>query len=134
MNNKKQPPEVFYKKAVLKNFSIFIEKYLCSSLFLTSCGPSGRQRYLKEIPTQVLFCEYCEIFKKAYFEENLRTAASGYCKAKSFIHEDVKMGVKCFSTSAGKHLHRSVLLNKYSCTMQFKYIFIQKEVPARVFS
>ena len=30
----------------------------------------------KEIPTQVLSCEYCEIFKNTYFEEHLRTAAS----------------------------------------------------------
>ena len=27
MNNKKEPPEVFYKKAVLKNFSIFTGIY-----------------------------------------------------------------------------------------------------------
>ena len=32
--------------------------------------------YYKEIPTQVLSCEYCEIFKNTYFEEHLRTAAS----------------------------------------------------------
>ena len=33
----KQPPDVFYKKAVLKNFAMFIGrtgKHLCSSLFL----------------------------------------------------------------------------------------------------
>ena len=30
----KQPPEVFYKKAVLKNFTIFTGKYLCWSFFL----------------------------------------------------------------------------------------------------
>ena len=34
MNNKKHPPEVFYKKAALKNFSIFTGKRLCWSLFL----------------------------------------------------------------------------------------------------
>ena len=28
-------------------------------------------------PTQVFFCEYCEIFKNIHFEEHLRTAASG---------------------------------------------------------
>ena len=27
-------------------------------------------------PTQVFFCEYCEIFKNIHFEEHLRTAAS----------------------------------------------------------
>ena len=32
--NQKQPPEVFYKKALLKNFAIFTGKYLCWSLFL----------------------------------------------------------------------------------------------------
>ena len=31
---------------------------------------------LKETPTQVLCCEYCEIFKNTYFEEHLGTAAS----------------------------------------------------------
>ena len=30
----KQPPEVFHKKAVLKNFALFIRKHLCRSLFL----------------------------------------------------------------------------------------------------
>ena len=30
----KQPPEVFYKEAVLKNFAIFTAKHLCWSLFL----------------------------------------------------------------------------------------------------
>ena len=55
-------------------------------------------------------------------------------KAKLFIHEDCKIGVKCFSTFAGKHLYRSVFFNKYSCRMQLKPIFIQKEVPALVFS
>ena len=34
MNNKKQPPEVFYNKAVLKNFSTLTGKYMRSSLFL----------------------------------------------------------------------------------------------------
>ena len=29
----KQPPEVFYKKGVLKNFTKFTGKYLCQSLF-----------------------------------------------------------------------------------------------------
>ena len=29
----------------------------------------------KETPTQVFFCEYCEIFKNTYFEKHLRTTA-----------------------------------------------------------
>ena len=45
----KQPPEMFYKKAFLKNFAIFTGKRLCSG-------------------------EYCEIFKNFCFEE---TSTSG---------------------------------------------------------
>ena len=30
-------------------------------------------------PTQVLCCEYCKIFLKTYFEEQLQTAASEKC-------------------------------------------------------
>ena len=45
-NWKKQPPEVFYKDAVLKNFARFMAKLLR------------------------------EIFKNTYFEEHLHTAAS----------------------------------------------------------
>ena len=48
MNNKKQPPEVFYKKAVLKNFSILTGKYLCSSLFLIKFAPLQISNFLKK--------------------------------------------------------------------------------------
>ena len=34
LKEKKQPPGMFYKKAVLKNFAIFTKKHLCWSLFL----------------------------------------------------------------------------------------------------
>ena len=33
-------------------------------------------KVLRETPTQVISCEYCEIFKKIDFEEHLRMAAS----------------------------------------------------------
>ena len=71
MNNKKQPPEVFYKKAVLKNFSILTGKYVCSSLFLIKLRPFRSATFLKRDSNAGDFGGYCEIFKKAYFEENL---------------------------------------------------------------
>ena len=37
--------------------------------------PSGLQVYYKENTTQVFSCEYCEIFKNTYFEEQFRTGA-----------------------------------------------------------
>ena len=47
---RKQPPEVFYKKAILKNFVIFTGKHLCWSLFFN--------KLKKETPAQVFPCEY----------------------------------------------------------------------------
>ena len=39
--NQKQPPELFYKKAVLKNVAIFTGRYLCWSLaFLHAFRPA----------------------------------------------------------------------------------------------
>ena len=40
------------------------------------CEGLGLQFYLKEAPTQVLFCQICEIVKNTYFEEHLQTTAS----------------------------------------------------------
>ena len=37
-NLKKQPPEVFCKKGVLKNFAKFTGKQLCQSLFFNKVG------------------------------------------------------------------------------------------------
>ena len=37
---------------------------------------SGLQIYQVKTPTQVFFCEYCEISKNTYLQENLQTAAS----------------------------------------------------------
>ena len=62
--DQKQPLEVFYKKAVLKNFTIF--------------------RPYKETPAQVFSCEYCKFSKNISFEEHMGTApSSGFV---SFIH------------------------------------------------
>ena len=60
----------------VKNFVIFTGKHLCWSLFLITFRSEGLQLYLKETPTQVFFCEYCEIFKNSYFHRTPRVAAS----------------------------------------------------------
>ena len=62
-----QPPEVFYKKAVFKNFSIFTGNFYV--------GVSFNE---KETPPQVFSCEYCNIFKSIRLEKHLRAAASDY--------------------------------------------------------
>ena len=72
MSDKKQPPGVFYKTSVLKNFSILP---VFESLFNQVVGFQVCN-FIKKRFQQVFFCEYCKIFKKAYFEENLQTVAS----------------------------------------------------------
>ena len=62
-----QPPEVFYKKAVLKNFAIFKVKHLCWSLFLIKLSTFRPVNLLERDPAQVISC--CKVFKKTYFEE-----------------------------------------------------------------
>ena len=52
------------KKFILKNSAIFTGKHFFNK-------DEGLQT-----PTQVLFSEYCKIFKSTYLEEHLRTAAS----------------------------------------------------------
>ena len=56
------------KRPVLKNFEIFTRKNLRWSFL----RPSGMNIYQEEAPTQVFFCEYCEIIKNTYFEKHLR--------------------------------------------------------------
>ena len=53
-----QPPEVLYKKAVLK-----ISQYILRETIVLE--------YLFNL-------EYCEVFESTYFEEHLRTTASEY--------------------------------------------------------
>ena len=72
----KLPPEVFYKKAVLKSFANFTGEHLYWSLFLITLQVFRPEPYQEETPTQVISCEICKIFKNVYFEEYLRTTAS----------------------------------------------------------
>ena len=65
----KQPPDLFYKKGVLKNFAKFTGTHLCLSLFLV-------KPLKKETLAQVFSCEFCEIFKSTFFTEHLRATAS----------------------------------------------------------
>ena len=50
------------KKVLLKIFAIFTKKHLCWSLFLIKLQ-AWRPATLFKTPTQVVFCEYCEILR-----------------------------------------------------------------------
>ena len=66
---------MFFKISVLKNFAIFTGKHLCWGLFLTKWQAWRDAIYWKETSTQVLSCEYCEIFKNSFFHRTPLVAA-----------------------------------------------------------
>ena len=64
LKQQKQPPEVFYKKGIFKNFAIFAEKHLCCILLQTFRQlPSGLQLYQKETPTQLFYSKYSKFLR-----------------------------------------------------------------------
>ena len=69
------------KKGALKNFANFTRKQMCWSLFLIKMQACLCWS-LFLTPTQMFYCEICEIFKNTYFEEHVRTIASVSAKYK----------------------------------------------------
>ena len=70
-----------YRRCSVKKLFLEISQYSLENncvgvSFYWSCRASVLQLYLKETPTLVFPCEYCEIFKNTNFEEHLQTAAS----------------------------------------------------------
>ena len=68
---------------------------------------------LKRDSKQVFSCQYCEIFKKTYFEEHLRTAASIIFSQDVFTlcqqYGGRGSGDVCLDTSPISHLRWSFL-------------------------
>ena len=78
----KQPPEVFYKKGVLKNFV----KFTRQSLFFNNVAGLRPVKLLKkEILTQAFSCEFCEIFKNTIFTAHFRETASEILSFSKFL-------------------------------------------------
>ena len=63
----KQPPEVLYKKDVLKNFKKLTGKQLL---------PLTCNFIKKETLRQVFSCKFCKVFKNTFFTEHLPLTAS----------------------------------------------------------
>ena len=53
----------FIQKAVLNVFAIFTGKHLCWSLLSLKLKPWRPAVLLKKTPTEVFYCEYCEILR-----------------------------------------------------------------------
>ena len=73
----RHPPEVFYKKGVVKNFTKFAEKHRFQNLFFNKVASLRPSTLLKkEALAQVFSCEFCEIFKKIFFAKHLQATAA----------------------------------------------------------
>ena len=99
---KQSPGSVLLKKDVLKSFAKFTGKHLCRSLFFNKVVG------IRKTPTQVLCCEFCEIFKKAFFKEHLWWLLF----SKELVSINKVDSVK--GTSKDKHYLKSVLIRSYS--------------------
>ena len=74
---KRQLPEGFYKKVFLNiSHAEFIIKHRCQSPFFNQITSLRSATLIKERPGRRFFCEFCEIFKNAFFTEHLRVTAS----------------------------------------------------------
>ena len=72
---KKQPPEVFCKNGVLRNFAKFTGKHLYHSLFFNKVA--GLFFCKKETVAQMFSCEFCEISKRHLLLQN--TSGGCFC-------------------------------------------------------
>ena len=82
LQGQKQPPEVFYKKGVLKNFAKFPGKHLCQSLFFNkAAGLPGT--LLKKILWHRCFPVNFTKFSRIYFLQN----TSGQLLLKGFTYD-----------------------------------------------
>ena len=64
-------PEMFCKKAVLRDFPKFTGKHLCQSLFITKVGVQGRQFYLKRTLAQVFPVNFAKFGRTPFLTEHL---------------------------------------------------------------
>ena len=66
---KKQPPEVFFKKGVLENFTKFTEKHLCWSLFLIMLQAFRPATLLKERLWHMCFpVNFAKFWRKSFLQ------------------------------------------------------------------
>ena len=70
-NFKKQPPEVFYEKTVLKNCAILTRKHLCWSVFLMSWQAYTFNNIKKRLKSRCFSVNIVKIFINTYFGEHL---------------------------------------------------------------
>ena len=114
----KQPPEVFYKKCVLKNFTNFSGTYLCQGLFFDIVpGLRPVTLFKKETLAQVLSCEFCEFFKNIFFTEHLWATAS---EVSNEYNLKLNFGFVFLNTTAYSRTRRIETFGKWNCEIRWK--------------
>ena len=98
----KQPPEVFYKKGVPKNFSKFTGKHLYQSFFLTNLHALDLQLYLKRYSGTGVFLWILRKFYEHLFLQN--TSRRLLCKCVFFLYQHIYAHLKHKSTAARYYL------------------------------
>ena len=86
--NQKQPPEVFSKKGVLKNFAKFTGKHLCQSLFFNKVA--GLIKFL---------LKKMQSFSEHVFSEHPWETASVKCVTLFYIANEAYLEIQGFNLS-----------------------------------
>ena len=97
----KQPPEVFYKKGVPKNFSKFTGKHLYQSFFLTNLHALDLQLYLKRYSGTGVFLW---ILRKFYEHLFYRIPPDDCFANVFFLYQHIYAHLKHKSTAARYYL------------------------------
>ena len=76
----KQPPEVFYKKGVPKNFAKFTGKHLCCSLFFNKVAGLKPATLSKKKPQHRCFpVNFVKFLRTPFFTSFFYTGGAGGC-------------------------------------------------------
>ena len=114
-------PEMFCKKAVLRDFPKFTGKHLCQSLFITKVGVQGRQFYLKRTLAQVFPVNFAKFGRTPFLTEHLwwlLLVLQNRCYKFPNIHQKLSVLKSLFNTVRGLKANN----------------FNKKETPTQVFS
>ena len=112
-------PEMFCKKAVLRDFPKFTGKHLCQSLFITKVGVQGRQFYLKRTLAQVFPVNFAKFGRTPFLTEHLWWLLLVLQNRCSYKFPDI-------------HQKISVLKSHFNTVRACN--FNKKETPTQVFS
>ena len=121
-------PEMFCKKAVLRDFPKFTKKHMCQSLFITKVAGQGRQLYLKRDCFLVFPVNFAKFRRTPFLTKNLRwllLVLQNRCSYTFFDIHQKKSGLK-FLFNTVRDLKASNFNKKETSTQVFSPVNITK--------